>query len=377
MNFLRSLFTWCLVVTLFTSCQPKRYGAFVVAGKIENAGLQKIALQELPFTGEQPVILDSATLKKDGTFELRAMAKEEGLYRLVLESRNEVLLVNDGNSIKVRLDLNNYRHYKVEGSDASNQLHTLMETLFTRDSAFYVQKQRFDSTYAGNSNDSLSQIIIGRRDAVLKERREILSTFINRSQSPAAICYALGQYDAYMPVTELKAITDAAAARFPEHSGLARFKSLIAVQATPQKPGYPLLQQMAPEIKLPTPNGDTLALSSLKGKYVLVDFWASWCGPCRKENPNVVAAYNKYKDKNFTVLGVSLDKDKESWIEAIQKDNLAWPHVSDLQYWNSVVVNQYKFEGIPFNVLVDPSGKIIASELRGEELDRKLSEVLK
>jgi peroxiredoxin len=377
MNISRLLLLLCVSVMLITSCQPKRYGAFVVAGKIENAGTQKIALQELPFTGEQPVILDSTTLKNDGTFELRAMAKEEGLYRLVLESRNEILLVNDGNSIKVRLDLNNYRNYTVEGSEASNQLHTLMENLLNKDSVFYAQKQQFDSTYAGNSNDSLSQILNARRDAVLSERRQMLSTFINRSQSPAAICYALGQYDAYMPVTELKGITDAAAARFPEHSGLARFKSLIAMQAQPEKSSYPLLQQMAPEIKLPTPNGDTLSLSSLRGKYVLVDFWASWCGPCRKENPNVVAAYNKYKDKNFTVLGVSLDKDKESWTEAIQKDSLTWPHISDLKYWSSEVVNQYKFEGIPFNVLVDPSGKIIASELRGAALDRKLSEVLK
>jgi peroxiredoxin len=377
MNFLRSILLCFVVVLLVTSCQPKRYGAFVVAGKIENAGVQKIALQELPFTGEQPVILDSTTLKKDGTFELRAMAKEEGLYRLVLESRNEILLVNDGNTIKVRMDLNNYRGYTIEGSDASNQLHGLMETLFTKDSAFYVQKQQFDSTYAGNTNDSLSQILVARRDAVLKERRQTLSTFINRSPSPAAICYALGQYDAYTPATELKSITDAAAARFPEHSGLARFKSLMAVQAQPEKSVYPLMQQMAPEIKMPTPNGDTLALSSLKGKYVLVDFWASWCGPCRKENPNVVAAYNKYKDKNFTILGVSLDKEKQSWAEAIQQDHLTWAHVSDLQYWSSPVVNQYKFEGIPFNVLLDPSGKIIASELRGAALDKKLSEVLK
>ncbi len=109
----------------------------------------------------------------------------------------------------------------------------------------------------------------------------------------------------------------------------------------------------------------------------MVDFWASWCAPCRAENPNVVEAFNKFKDKNFTILGVSLDQDKAAWQQAIAKDNLTWTHISDLKYWESAVVPMYGIEGIPFNVLLDPNGKIIASNLRGEALENKLSEVLK
>lgn len=374
---MKTLLAVALTVIVLTSCQSKKYGAFTVDGKIENTTPQKIGLEEIPFTGEQPVILDSTTIKNNGSFELKAMAKEEGLYRLVFESGKEILLVNDGNNIRIKLDENNFRNYSVQGSEASNQIHSLMENLFKEDSTFYEIKKAADSAAKNINNDSLNTILTLKREQALKERRDILVSFIKKSHSPAAICYALGQFDAYMPVVELKQLTDAAAAKFPEHSGLARFKSLLTIQSQPQKPSYALLNQTAPEIKLPTPNGDTISLASLRGKYVLVDFWASWCGPCRKENPNVVAAYNKYKNKNFTILGVSLDKDKQSWVDAIAKDGLTWQHVSDLAYWNSVVVDQYKFDGIPFNVLIDPSGKIIGSDLRGDDLDKKLSEVLK
>ncbi|MEO5984052.1 MAG: TlpA disulfide reductase family protein [Ferruginibacter sp.] len=132
-----------------------------------------------------------------------------------------------------------------------------------------------------------------------------------------------------------------------------------------------------PDFAQPDTSGKTLKLSSLKGKYVLIDFWASWCGPCRQENPNVVNAYQKYKDKNFIVLGVSLDKAKKPWLDAIQMDNLTWPHVSDLQGWQSSAALQYQIMSIPQNFLLDPTGKLIAKNLRGPGLDQKLASLLK
>jgi peroxiredoxin len=135
---------------------------------------------------------------------------------------------------------------------------------------------------------------------------------------------------------------------------------------------------MAPEISLPTPEGDTIKLSSTRGSVVLLDFWASWCAPCRKENPNLLNVYNIYHKRGFQIYQVSLDKTKESWIKGIQDDHLEkWIHVSDIQYWNSIVVPLYKIESIPCNYLLDKEGRIIASNLRGEKLQNRLAELFK
>ena len=140
----------------------------------------------------------------------------------------------------------------------------------------------------------------------------------------------------------------------------------------------------APELKFKDPNNKEIALSSLKGKMVLIDFWASWCGPCRRENPNVVSAYNKYKDskftngKGFTIYSVSLDQNLDSWKKAIERDGLVWEyHVSDLKYWNSDAAKVYKVQGIPTNWLIDGDGIIVASNLRGAALETALESNLK
>ncbi|MEY3737348.1 MAG: hypothetical protein RL544_126 [Bacteroidota bacterium] len=153
------------------------------------------------------------------------------------------------------------------------------------------------------------------------------------------------------------------------------FSELIVKSLNDAKVGQ--IGSMATEFTQNDQYGKPIKLSSFRGKYVLIDFWASWCRPCRQENPNVVKAYNTYKAKNFTVLGVSLDQDKASWIQAIAADKLTWTHVSDLKYWSNEVAQLYHIQSIPANMLIDPTGKIIGKDLRGEELLQKLATILK
>jgi peroxiredoxin len=153
--------------------------------------------------------------------------------------------------------------------------------------------------------------------------------------------------------------------------------SPVVAKSTQKTAAAPKVGDMAPEIELPNPEGKVMKLSSLRGKVVLLDFWASWCGPCRHENPVTVAAYEKYKSKGFTVFSVSLDRSKPKWVQAIKADDLSWEnHVSDLQFWNSAPAAQYGVEAIPATFLIDQNGKIIAKDLRGNDLERALSKAL-
>lgn len=221
-------------------------------------------------------------------------------------------------------------------------------------------------------NSKKRDSLISKYDEVIKSLLNKVDQFtINKNNSPvsAFVLYVINPVLPGVDALETmynRLTPDAKRVYFAKQIETIISESKFGAEGTP-----------APEFTQNDVNGNPVSLSSFRGKYVLLDFWASWCGPCREENPAVVKAYEKFKDKNFTILGISLDQDKQRWLNAIKADNLAWTQVSDLKYWNNEVAQQYRVQSIPQNFLVDPKGMIVAKNLRGKALEKALEQLLK
>jgi thiol-disulfide isomerase/thioredoxin len=383
---MKQIFSFVLMAAVVaTSCNATGGDPnnFTVSGKISHAPSQNIFLEQIVYDNSAPKVVDSAKLAQDGTYKLKAVSKEQNLYLITIDHRPVSIFINDNNDIKVSADLNtNFSSPYISNSDATKSLYTFLNKFRSSDSSLAATYNVMDSLSKTNPNDSNILVLQSEGTQVLRSLTDYMKEFIQKSNSPAAIYYVLSIAASKnaVPVQELDSLATQASNRFKGHTGLAAMKTAIAQAETSSQTqgqgGASWVNKEAPNLTMNDINGKPVSISDFKGKYVLVDFWASWCGPCRQENPNVVAAYNKYKDKNFAILGVSLDQDKDSWVQAIKNDKLAWTQISDLKQWESAAVSTYQIQGIPFNVLIDPAGKVIAQELRGPQLEQKLAEVL-
>jgi len=379
---------------ILCSCHNKTKGGFTVAGTYKN--VNKLASMEGPVSyvyllevpsgkDQQPIALDSAKITgNSGHFSLNTMARSQEVFELVFGSNALALpLINDAEEISVDVDLGKKDDfYEAKGSLATTQLKDLINVFGKKNFEVERTMTDLDSLKGQHASDSVLLTATVKKNNAIQDLNTYLRQFINTNGNPTVSALALSWSSRSFSKAEFESSMNDLVKKYPGNGVLQGMKQSYDQQlaqmaeAERNQKGGSWIGKQAPDLALPDINGKPVTLASYKGKYLLVDFWASWCGPCRQENPNVVRAHTEFKDKNFAILGVSLDKEKDAWKEAIQADKLDWTHVSDLKYWNSKAVETFKFEGIPYNILIDPQGKIIAESLRGDDLENKLKEVL-
>jgi thiol-disulfide isomerase/thioredoxin len=383
----RKLALFFLCATMLSSCRVK---TAEITGILENPRPREyIFFQELK--SKELLTVDSAIVSEDGSFDFKRKVKFPSFYLLKINQNNFLtMLIEPGEKIKMtsHFDSLNYP-VAVIGSKGTKLLadynKTLLKTINKIRKLSEIHDKnlgRPDFVYVIDSLDNLA-------GGYLNEMNSYAKKYIDDNISSLVSLVAL--YSQVAPnvyvlnfekdLSYFKKVDSSLFQKYPVYEPVIdlhnQVKEMIAYydnkKSVPQSSGE---KMEAPEIILPSPEGDTIKLSSTRGSYVLLDFWASWCSPCRMESPNLLRAYNMYHARGFQIYQVSLDKTKDAWIKGIQDDKLEkWIHVSDVKYWNSVVVSLYKIESIPTNFLLDKEGRIIASNLRGDALQRKLSEL--
>ena len=320
-----------LAMMVVTSCTEEKKG-YIIDGEISDVKDGMVYLKK--YVDKSFVDVDSAVIT-DGKFKFEGVAPEALAHGLTTqkESRRPLVFFLDNDVMNVKLN--------------------------ESDKKLIVTGSPVNDIYMANA-------------PIVRSKGYSLDSLLNvHPASPVSAYFVVKDFAYKLNLEEMKSVRSKLDVSLDGTFYVQQIESMIARMEKVQ------VGSEAPDFTLPDVNGNPVSLSSFRGKYVLVDFWAAWCPDCRKENPNIVSAWEKYKNKNFAILGVSLDRNRDQWLAAIEKDKLTWTQVSDLKYWSSEAAVLYCIRWIPMSFLIDPEGKIVAIGLEGEELHNKLEELLK
>jgi peroxiredoxin len=350
----------------FCACKQEKKDSFSVTGDIKGI---KAPYVYLHVPAGDSVKTDSAVIS-NGHFAFKGSVAEPGMAYLDTKDRYIELFLENAD-IRVTGNMDSLDKLKITGSASQAEYDSLKASIAditTQEDSLY---QQYDN--ASRKKDSVTGAAIeARLDSLREQRRGRIYVYIAAHPKSPVSVYEISSMTIGVDYPRLKTLyssLDTAAQNSEGGRSLGKRLAILSKSAI----GQPVIDFTQNDM-----NGRPVTFSQYnRGKYVFLDFWASWCGPCRGENPNVLKAYNRFKDQGLAVLGVSLDDDSAKWKQAVRQDGMPWTQVSDLKGWKNEVAQQYGIQGIPFNFLVDPSGIIIAKDLRGMALEQKLSEFLK
>ena len=357
-----------LVIAALVGCNKTtsttEESGITITGKVTNPANGIVTIEEI--TQDALVPIDTIELNEDFTFNHRYTGAP-GYYRVNFFGIQSITVILDQDDINITADGGNARgQFEITGSrdlDAMRKFNTDLA------SAFQTQEQQLNQEYGAAKqagNEALALEVQGNYMKLMAQKEEYTVNAVNLMGPTLATFQLLNGLDKDKHYETINSMALKLDAKYPDKYYIQDLLDKMAIVK------LTAIGNPAPEISLPNPDGEVVKLSSLRGQVVLVDFWAEWCRPCRQENPNVVKAYNRFKDQGFTVYGVSLDRTKDKWVKAIKDDGLTWTHVSDLKYFNSQAAADYGVQAIPFSLLVDRDGIIVAKNLRGVALDQEL-----